>query len=325
MEDYVKAPHVSIIIPTYNRAKLIGETLNSILEQTYQNWECLVIDDGSTDNTEEVLKEYIRTDIRFQYHSKPAKRLKGGNAARNYGFEMSRGEFIHWFDSDDIMDKYNIEKKVQYLVRNEDCDYCFCKIAQFYREFKREHLLEGEKSLKISKNVYEDYILGKVSILNVAPMWRKSALINSRLYDETINQLQDLDFISRIIFKNRNVGILDENLIYVRRGNESITTRENQQKIDVNSFLKVKKRIIDRTPFNRNIVLFSIRSVLWAMRWKMAIREYSEAEKCLRFNFQYIRYLSLKNGIKLVRVFIVFYVFKNLKKGDTKFKSFLKI
>src|SRR5690554_2800862 len=96
-------PLVSIIIPTYNRAHLIGETLDSVLAQTYENWECIVVDDGSTDNTEELMAEYMTKDARFQYHHRPKDRLPGGNAARNYGFEVSMGEYIQWFDSDDLM------------------------------------------------------------------------------------------------------------------------------------------------------------------------------------------------------------------------------
>ncbi|TXE17118.1 glycosyltransferase family 2 protein [Psychroserpens burtonensis] len=84
-----KSPLVSIIIPTFNRADLIGETLDSVLTQTYANWECLVGDDGSTDGTEEVLQNYVLKDIGFQYFKRPDTHLAGGNGARNYGFQFS--------------------------------------------------------------------------------------------------------------------------------------------------------------------------------------------------------------------------------------------
>src|SRR5688572_29060991 len=96
-------PLISIIIPTYNRALMLEETLDSIIAQTYKNWECIVVDDGSTDATDKLMAEYIDRDSRFQYHHRPKDRLPGGNAARNYGFEISKGNFIQWFDSDDYM------------------------------------------------------------------------------------------------------------------------------------------------------------------------------------------------------------------------------
>lgn len=89
-----KEPLVSIIIPTYNRAHLIGETLDSVLAQTYENWECIVVDDGSTDHTDEVMAEYCAKDSRFRYFHRPDTHKPGGNGARNYGFLMSRGEFV---------------------------------------------------------------------------------------------------------------------------------------------------------------------------------------------------------------------------------------
>src|SRR5690606_16321033 len=114
-------PLVSIIIPTYSRAHLLGETLDSVLAQTYTNWECLVVDDGSTDETEALLKTYITKDSRFQYHKRPDTHLPGGNGARNYGFNLSKGVYIQWFDSDDLMVVNKIESSV-YEIQNKQKD-----------------------------------------------------------------------------------------------------------------------------------------------------------------------------------------------------------
>src|SRR5690606_30981203 len=108
----MSGPLVSIIIPTFNRAHLIGETLDSVIAQTYQNWECIVVDDGSTDDTAKVMEAYTAKDSRIQYHHRPPEHKPGGNGARNYGFKMSRGEYVNWFDSDDIMLPDFLEFKV---------------------------------------------------------------------------------------------------------------------------------------------------------------------------------------------------------------------
>ena len=89
---------VSIIIPVYNRAHLIGETLDSVLKQTYVNWECIIIDDVSTDRTCKVVMEYCNRDTRFKLFHRPKDKPRGGNAARNYGFEKSSGIYINWFE-----------------------------------------------------------------------------------------------------------------------------------------------------------------------------------------------------------------------------------
>ena len=104
---------ISIIIPTYNRSNFIGETLDSILAQNYKNWECIIVDDASTDYTDELLDFYCKKDSRIQYFHRPLELKKGANSCRNYGFSRSRGKYVKWFDSDDVMHisylKHNIE------------------------------------------------------------------------------------------------------------------------------------------------------------------------------------------------------------------------
>ena len=90
---------VSVIIPTYNRAYLISRAINSVLNQTYQDFEIIIVDDGSTDNTEEVIKEFQEKDERIKYIRH--KNNKGEAAARNTGIKAAKNEYISFQDSDD--------------------------------------------------------------------------------------------------------------------------------------------------------------------------------------------------------------------------------
>src|SRR5690606_11844101 len=148
-----KQPLVSIIIPTYNRAHLISETLDSVLAQTYTNWECIVVDDGSTDATEALLHGYMEKDSRFQYHKRPDRHLPGGNGARNYGFELSQGEYIQWFDSDDVMLPGFLDKKVELF--KDDIDLVICSSNYVDSCLSNPDTIE----LKIKWNLYKDYVL----------------------------------------------------------------------------------------------------------------------------------------------------------------------
>ncbi len=98
MKQLLEQPLVSVIIPTYNRADLIGHTLDSAINQSYRNLEIIVIDDGSVDNTEEVVKAIGDSRIRYIRHQTNC----GGSTARNTGIEAARGEYIAFLDSDDI-------------------------------------------------------------------------------------------------------------------------------------------------------------------------------------------------------------------------------
>lgn len=99
-------PLVSVIIPCYNQAQFLPEALQSVLEQTYQNWECIIVNDGSPDNTHEVAQIWLAKDKRFKYIEK----INGGlSSARNAGLDITNGSYIQFLDSDDILDKIKLE------------------------------------------------------------------------------------------------------------------------------------------------------------------------------------------------------------------------
>ena len=105
---------VSIIIPTYNRAELIGQTLESILAQTYTNWECIVVDDGSTDDTKEVVLSFSDPRIKYFY-----KKNEERSIARNFGIERSKGIYICFLDSDDIYYKDHLHVLHDFIQKKE--------------------------------------------------------------------------------------------------------------------------------------------------------------------------------------------------------------
>jgi glycosyltransferase involved in cell wall biosynthesis len=106
------SPLVSIIIPAYNYSHFLFETLGDIQKQTYQNWECIIVDDGSSDNTKEVVAQIVKKDQRFIYIY---QNNKGPNAARNNGINHSKGEFIQFLDADDKMEHHKLEVQVKFF------------------------------------------------------------------------------------------------------------------------------------------------------------------------------------------------------------------
>jgi glycosyltransferase involved in cell wall biosynthesis len=164
---------VSIIIPTYNRAYLLGETLDSVSQQTYHNWECIIVDDGSTDNTDEVVGEYVKKDSRFKYYHRPKEHLPGGNGARNYGFKISRGEYIQWFDSDDLMLPDKITKQVKSIYENDS----LFSICLYIRKNKDLSQIQIHKSnFDIKYDLYQDYLInsGSVSLNLLSIIFKKN-------------------------------------------------------------------------------------------------------------------------------------------------------
>ena len=108
---------VSVIIPAYNSANYIEATIVSVLEQSYENFELIVVDDGSTDNQDEIINALVQTDTRLTYHH---KKNGGVSSARNYGLTLAKGEYLAFLDADDLWLTDNLELKVKYLETSED-------------------------------------------------------------------------------------------------------------------------------------------------------------------------------------------------------------
>lgn len=236
---------ISIIIPTYNRAHLISETLDSIIKQNYTNWECIVVDDGSTDNTDEVLKKYCENDIRFQYHQRPSDRLKGANACRNYGFELSKGKYVKWFDSDDIMHPDFLEKQVDVLEQDKDLDFCVCLSLTFYENSKI--VTENNANRNLEHSLILGYLVKNHYFLTAAPLWKREYLEGKELFDESLFDSHESDFHLRMLLYYPKYVYTNDFLFSVRRGNTSITQNAQNKRLSLESkivfFLKVKKLI----------------------------------------------------------------------------------
>jgi glycosyltransferase involved in cell wall biosynthesis len=110
------APLVTVIIPTYNRAHLLSRAIRSVLCQTFQEWELIIVDDGSVDNTEEIVKSFSDPRIRYIRH----QANRGSSAARNTGIQMARGKYIAFLDSDDEWLPEKLEKQLNIFENSDD-------------------------------------------------------------------------------------------------------------------------------------------------------------------------------------------------------------
>ena len=243
-------PLVSIIIPTYNRAHLIGETLDSILAQTYQNWECIVVDDGSTDDTKAIVTEYSKKDARFQYFSRPTNKPKGANACRNYGYEKSKGEYIQWFDSDDLMHPKKLGIKIKYAF-SEKAD-----VVVATHTTENNIILNNNPKLEIfeSSDFYVDYILGEKPLITNDVMFRRSIVALHR-FDENLHKAQEYEFFARLFEQKLTYCFVDLPLTHYRESKDSIskyTSKGNSAQVE--SLIYLSKLLIKRHRNNLQII-----------------------------------------------------------------------
>jgi len=216
-------PLVSIIIPTYNRAHLLGETLDSVMMQTYSNWECIVVDDGSTDATVKLMGLYCEKDSRIQYHHRPINRPKGANACRNFGFELSKGAYIQWFDSDDIIDSNILSKAIEIFQLNNKLDFVFFNYQVFDGILKDIIIKQVNKS----EDPFIDYFRGKINLATPSVLWKKKAIIRNK-FNETLKKSQELNFVFQLYKEGYNtlVGFyINENGFFLRKHSNSIVSK----------------------------------------------------------------------------------------------------
>ncbi|KQB44223.1 putative beta-glycosyltransferase Glycosyltransferase family 2 [Flavobacterium daejeonense] len=211
---------LSIIIPVYNRATLVGDMLDSVLAQTCGDWECIIIDDGSVDNTADVVKSYVDLDKRFKFYCRPDIYSQGGSGARNYGFKMSCGEFVNFIDSDDVLHKDFVNEKLSAIMKSNS-ELIVSKTIHTTMDVNE--IISYENRTELSDNLLDDFIVLKVSWYVVDPIWRRSFLEGKKLFDEDLLKGQDRDFHIRMLLFNPKIQILDKYLYYYRNNPDSVS------------------------------------------------------------------------------------------------------
>ncbi|MEZ4975540.1 MAG: glycosyltransferase family 2 protein [Flavobacteriaceae bacterium] len=212
-----QSPLVSIIIPTFNRVHLIGETLDSVLAQTYTNWECIVVDDGSSDGTEILVRDYQSKDSRIQYYKRPFHRPKGANACRNYGFELSQGAYINWLDSDDLISKHKLELQIKKIKEIKN-SIAICRWQRFtlkpFDEFSNRDY-SFFRDYYTPKDIFLDFGLNKSFLPHHVYLVSRAVIVKAKLWDESIIVNQDGEFFTRIILSSDFVGFINDTLAFI--------------------------------------------------------------------------------------------------------------
>lgn len=227
-------PKVSIIIPTYNRAHLLGETLESVLAQTYENWECIVVDDGSTDHTDELLEFYDKKDSRIQFYHRPSHKSKGANACRNYGFEVSKGEYIQWLDSDDILNKDKVGSQVKALEKNSSFGIATCKFGYIDQHLGKSSSIR--ENVKTYNNFQKGYDLleyfGRYSEYFPPHVYlvKRSCVVEVGLWDESLSINQDGEFLTRILLGSWPIIFVEAAVLYRINMNENVSQVNSLEK-----------------------------------------------------------------------------------------------
>ena len=213
---------ISVIIPTYNRCKLLIRSVRSVLKQSYKNIEVIVIDDCSTDKTEEYIKKI--KDNRLKYIK--LRKNHGACYARNIGICKAKGEFIAFQDSDDIFYKDKLEIQLKNMLKNKsDIDLCKLKVIvnkniwNFPNDEQDKKIIRG--------NILNE--LCKGNIISTQSILVKREVLADIKFDENLPRFQDYDLVLRIALKY-NISYTNDALAEVYRQNDSISNSDEKLK-----------------------------------------------------------------------------------------------
>lgn len=185
-------PLITVVIPTYNRSDVLRRTIKSVLKQTYKNFELLIVDDGSTDDTEEFLQDNFLHNSRINLVKRPEDRPKGANACRNIGFEKAEGKFIALLDSDDKWEPCHLSSCISIAQSCDGFKGCYSGAI-----IKKINANKKRKSRKLKpEETHLDFLLTDGFAPTPSLFMDKSAALNVK-FDENLQRHQDWDFFIR--------------------------------------------------------------------------------------------------------------------------------
>lgn len=223
-------PLVSVIIPCYNYGHLISETIESVINQTYSNWECIIVDDGSSDNTREVVQAFLSSDPRIHYIYQSNKGLAG---ARNTGLRVSKGDYIQLLDADDILPRQKIEVHINFLEKNSSTDLVFSDVYMFEKTLSNlgsaVKLILKAKSLSGKGEVIIDNLLDDNMFLVHCALFRAPIISDIGYFNEKMITCEDWNFWFRMAVVGKQFYYMDnpESKVYVR--NHGVNMSKNRK------------------------------------------------------------------------------------------------
>jgi glycosyltransferase involved in cell wall biosynthesis len=237
---------ISIIVPCYNQAQYLNACLQSVMEQSYVNWECIIVNDGSPDNTAEVAEIWTKKDNRFKYIH---KKNGGLSSARNAGINEAKGQFIQLLDSDDLLQKNKFQIQIDAFLNDSEIDISISGYRYFENDNSELKILGRDNFLPeiaIMKNDSDIMELLKVKnpMVISAPLYKKTVFDTVGLFDEDLFSLEDWDFHTRCALhklKFQHVGYFPNSFTLIRLHAESMM--RNVEKMEKAYLVFKEKRV----------------------------------------------------------------------------------
>ncbi|TJX68824.1 glycosyltransferase family 2 protein [Soehngenia saccharolytica] len=291
---------ISIIIPAYNAEKTIKDTINSVQQQTFDQFEAIIVNDGSKDHTEEIVKEIISYDNRIKYFF---QENSGVAAARNAGISNATGDYICFLDSDDYYDKYYLEKMYKQIIA-EGSDICYCGYNLINGSVKKCKSNFGTNEL------LKNFILGRTRIHISCLLIKKDFLKKqSLLFPLGVQWGEDFEFICLLLSTKAKISFVNDYLSYYRVSHdEKQLSSFSLDKIDLDfhsiNRLLLEDRINKNTDILDALIKYRLRALI-IYRLCDAVNRKANSKDIIEYFNKYKIYFNEKyygNGLRSLKL-----------------------
>lgn len=292
---------ISVVVPVYNSSKYLGRCIESILGQTYRNLEIILVNDGSTDNSEEICKKYEELDDRVIFIN---RENHGVSNARNEGIKKATGSYLTFVDSDDWIEEDMYSAMIQKIEKN-NVDFCVCGICRESEDGKWEQNIKNGVNIEAED---KEYFLNRIYALenitfNLWNMIVKREKVSNLYFDEDIWLSEDNLYILKMLIRVNCGTIVEEIYYHYVQYKESLSHKVGMTEKKFSELLAVKKQSKILKKHNKNIYAEYKHVILWKYMnvCKMMVQSGCKRKKWVWY---------LKNGI-----------FKELISGGTTCKK----
>ena len=234
--ENIKTPAVSIITPLFNREKLVAATIESVVNQTFSNWEMIIVDDGSTDESFQIAENQSKIDNRIKVLHR-ADLPKGACTCRNEGLAKAEGRFVIFLDSDDLLKPECLENRLLHFEKNPACDFIVFLPEVFCEE-------PGDCD-EIWGQTYEDYLSGfleKPAWITISPIWKRDWIERIGGWREGLPSYQDWELHIRALTNDPEFQVIpDVADAYLRRGDDTRISVQSERNLE---HLRSRKQLL---------------------------------------------------------------------------------
>lgn len=230
--------NVSIIIPNFNRASYLKESLESVVNQNYTHWEVLVVDDGSSDESKKIVANLIKEDARVKWIERKGN-LKGASVCRNLGIKEASGDFVVFLDSDDLLASHCLEQRLEIMNKNPELDFAVFKM-QFFENAPGDD--QRLWNLKNKESELQRFLKLDAVWQTSGPIWKREALLKIGGFNPHLACWQDIDIHLKALFANLNYKLcydLPVDCYYRKNSTESISQSSTNSPEKLKSKIKL--------------------------------------------------------------------------------------